>query len=368
MLVFMRFNLTLLTALCLTGFTVPALAQSNPETDMKAVMEEAATQAQPEAAETQEDPNEDFDFTLPDPTQEELAAAEEESPEKESAEKKPKGFDETEGPVSKSNTPDKPKKTTKAPDLGLNTGSTFAVNFVRTSGASFDEATLRISMPVLVNGCVKVKMVPAKVQQLGSNLSITVEKPEVRLSKEPRYSQHSCGMKASGASVDVKINRADLMENGIKQIALKSKGSGGDTYYVEATHDNLTLIPKSTQIFKPNDSVSMPDPLSYWFYPANTVVLSVSRIAGDLSPEIRQLAHNKGMVGLDDTIAGFEQPAGQNKLYFVDQSGATVAKIKEGGTTSVGQIPETQIFSGPQGEYEKQVGLDVMAHLPGLLD
>jgi hypothetical protein len=263
-----------------------------------------------------------------------------------------------EGPASKDDKKDK----------NFTAVNGFTLHFVRDLNVGADEAVLRISQPVSVNGCVDITMEPPVVEQRGAAISITVKQPKIVLNKKPQYSTHGCRMKMTGANADVKLNRADIMENGVKQIAFKVSGAP-DTYMVDVTHNRLTLIPKTSYMFKPNIGMGMPDPMTYWFYPVNTIVLIAPRATQDVTEEITKLAHRNQMVGLEDTLIGFEQPpARENKLYFVDQTGKTAKQIDTEGTVFLGQVPQLTAYRGAQGTYEKETGIDVLAHRPGTLE
>ncbi len=263
----------------------------------------------------------------------------------------------------------------------------FSMNFVRDPKAAPNEATLRLSQSYSVSGCVNIKPMTVTPRIAGQRLEYTVSEPVVTLSKEPQYSQFDCKPSVNTVTTDIVFNRDIILEKKINKVTLRGPG-GQDQYEIYANEHTLSLYTKvrdpmtgkyvkssdgkGKEAFKPLKSTQRDDPLTYWFYPENTLVLYVpgtSENPGQLAERVHELAGKYGMIEAKFAMPGFVSPLkDQNVFYYVDQVGLHANKIRQNGAGPFGNITVKEMFQGPEGPHEKDTVVAVYARLPGLMD
>ncbi len=263
--------------------------------------------------------------------------------------------------------------------------SAYSINFVHKPGAKPNEATLRITQPLSMSGCMSVEPLETQTKILGSQLKITVSDPIVKLSKDAQYAQFGCKQSMNTIMADVTINRDEIMENAISKIVMSGPG-GQDHYDIYVNQHKLSLFTKTKNtltgkdvkvpgdagkiLFKPANLSQRKDSLTHWFYPDNLIILYAAPPPGkDISHDITKLANKNGLIGAEKELPGFSSPlTDKSTLYFIDQTGNLGHKLRAGGPTQFGNITMSEVFQGPQGPYNKEKNLPVYARLPGLLD
>jgi hypothetical protein len=211
---------------------------------------------------------------------------------------------------------------------------------------------------------------PPKVETRldGPQLSIKVSNSMIDVDRKVRYSQFACKQTNAYGGTDIVLNRDELINNAVNQIAFQSASTVTDYYRVDIDKNRLILSPKSTNAFKPFDFGTSRDPLVYWFYPAGTVALSIPNAPpkADLNQAINTLAAQKNLIPVSNVVPDFIPPSQKNNLfYFIDNAG--FVPDGEAGI-ELGMITVPQTFYGPQGAYQKPQNLVVYARKPGLLE
>lgn len=238
------------------------------------------------------------------------------------------------------------------------------IYFVRTPEEKSNEATLRLVTPVSVNGCMNMIPPTVTVRHGAGMMAFKIQDGDVALDKSVRYAHYQCHQGANVAQADIKLNRAELMENNIKSLTFQTDGGAMDRYDVEWSGERLSLIPKNAVAFKPFEGSGRFDPLSHYFYPDSTIVLyapSASKNA-DLSGPISNLATSKGLVPV-------AAPGSNAKAaYFTDPQDILASSLAFGANAYVGTITVPEKFQGPDGVQEREKPLDVYARRPGALD
>ena len=253
----------------------------------------------------------------------------------------------------------------------LLSNSLFSMHFVRTEGAGPDEATLRFSQPVSASGCVNIHAPRAKITGRGSSLRIELGSPAITLDKSVRYAHIDCKQAPSGVQTDIVLNRKQMYEDGVKRITFQNE-FGVDTYNIKLGKNAIAMRPKSRpQLFQPNTQIHNKDPLLHYFYPKNTVILSVpqAKAPGDVYGQVKKLAGQKGLIELQSVVKDFRVLNEDSKnFYFIDQSGMTTADLELGQSNRFGKAVVQETYYGPGGAYEENLAIDIYARLPGALD
>lgn len=245
--------------------------------------------------------------------------------------------------------------------------SSFSINLARGAG---NNPVLRISQPVSASGCFNISMPKPETSFQGPMLWVNVGAPTITIDKTVRYAHIDCPQAPQAVQSDVVLNRDRLIENKVRRMTLKND-FGIDNYTVNLTDSKLELIPQSSTLFKPNRQIKNKNPLVFWFYPENTVVLNVPQAKANdmISDDLNKLASAKGLINLSSVVKDFPQNDTPDKsFYFVDPSGITTKSLSEGGSIHFGEVKTFETFYGPDGAYEQPKALAVFAKLPGQTD
>lgn len=238
------------------------------------------------------------------------------------------------------------------------------IYFVRTTEEKNGEATLRLVTPVSVNGCMNMIPPTVTVRRGAGMMAFKIQDGDVALDKSVRYAHYQCHQGANVAQADIKLNRAELMENNIKSLTFQTDGGAMDRYDVAWSSERLSLIPKNAIAFKPFEGSGRIDPLSHYFYPESTIVL-YAPAAGkntDFSEAIKNLATSKGLAPV--SFSG----ADAKGAYFTDPQDILASSLAFGANAYVGTINVPEKFHGPDGVQEREKPVDVYARRPGALD
>lgn len=252
-------------------------------------------------------------------------------------------------------------------DVGLNLvpRGAFALMVQRVPGVEGD-FNIHASNIGVVSGCIKVEEAVVKVSFAQNKVDITLEEdPKFELNNEEvRYSPYSCDIKTGTLTFDVKLNRDELIERGVKVISLKSKKFG---MYA----DTKIEVSKEKIVFRTQYQGGS-GYLTYWFYPSDTVVVHApsAKAGQDVGPLLDAFAKKNGLVPIKDTFADFETPYWlKNVRYYTDPTGKILGKIGVSEKDiEVGVIQPTQTMYGPSGPEEKPYDMAVFARLPRLYD
>lgn len=241
------------------------------------------------------------------------------------------------------------------------------VYFVRASNNA-NEAVLRLSSPLSVNGCMTIDQPPPVLEAQPPYLRVFLENPSIRIDKEVR--QTACQQAPQFIYSDIILTRDDILATGIDKLVLRNNLLS-DTYKIDITSERITLTPDTQVTFKPQETPGKSNPLEFWFYPANTIILSVpkSENARETYELLKPLANEKNLITLGSVLPGFGQNLDQEtRFYFVDETGALPKQMGEKNSIPFGKIEVTKTFTGMQGPYQVNETLDVFAMRPGYYD
>ncbi|MCB1532658.1 MAG: hypothetical protein KDJ35_07300 [Alphaproteobacteria bacterium] len=253
----------------------------------------------------------------------------------------------------------------------LFSNSSFLVHFVHVPDAPANVAVLRISQPIASSGCMKAEMPAPEMLDQGATLRAKIGAPIVSLYKPLPGSGEDCTQSMSTIYTDIVLNRDDLIENNVRRLTL-ANDFGVEHYAVEVSESALTLHAESNpKLFKPNTHIPGKDPLVYYFYPENTLVLSVPQAKPDqdIYEQVKNLATRRGLIPLQSVVKDFRVLDEDRKVfYFVDQSGRMAKDLTPGQKKPIGQVSIQKMYQGPNGPYATDLNLNVYARLPGTLD
>lgn len=237
-------------------------------------------------------------------------------------------------------------------------------DFIHDPKAEEGDLTLRTDIPIQIHGCYEIHQPEVEQKIAGKSLVLDIKMP-VAMEPQSRDKNPDCNLSNSIAT-NTHIDRDELLEKGINTIQFVTK-YGALYRNMELTQDYVTLRAPG------NDRIK---PYTYWSLPANTVVLSVPMFDKDLmhhDTQLQQLARMAKVTGLTpiETRIPDYMPANDitNRFYFLDTKGDLIEDLKEkSGTVSIGQIHVKEPFYGPNGLYDKEKGIDILASIPGNRD
>lgn len=237
-------------------------------------------------------------------------------------------------------------------------------DFIHDPQADEGDLTFRASIPLQIHGCYEMYKPEIEQEIVGKALVLDVKMPIVlnpyRENKNP-----DCKITDS-ISADIHIERDALLEENVNKMKIVTEHNVINRD-VELTENYITLTTPDNNLIKP---------YTYWSLPSNTVVLSVPMFSEDLmynNTQLQQLARVariKGLVPIETRLADYV-PAENiiNRFYFLDTKGDFLKELKEdGGTISIGHIHIKEPFYGPDGLYDKEKAIDILASIPGEKD
>lgn len=236
--------------------------------------------------------------------------------------------------------------------------------FVHDPKASEDDLVFRAAIPLEVQGCFQVYEPEMKSEIVGKSLNLEVKMPIVT-SPYSSTTKPDCQLRNSFAA-DTRISRKALMDNGVNKFRMKS--------HYGAIMRDLEVTEHFVRISDPGDKRMKP--YTYWTLPPNAVVLSVPMFKGDMldnNTQLQQLARVakiKKLVPIESEVPDYMPAnANTNRFFFLDTRGDVVGLLNETGEPIIiGQVHSKEPFYGPNGLYDKETGVDILATLPGSND
>lgn len=231
----------------------------------------------------------------------------------------------------------------------------YHIYLARVPGGAADAVTLRLSSPVSVTGCLKMKLPKVEIAPLnGPVMRFKVTDGKAELDRTIRYAPFLCPITGGFMTADIPLSRDQLIQNDIKTIALESEFSVTDRFDVDVNSSRLILTPKTRgTAFKAFDGVGGKSAaLVFNFYPENTVVLYASA-PSDVSDAIKGFAAEKNLAVVDVPTDNV------NRLYFTDAGGSIAKRLSPGMAAAIGTL-------GAPAPGARAVTL--YARLPGLYD
>lgn len=246
----------------------------------------------------------------------------------------------------------------------------YAMHLVRPEGMGHLGTAIRISQPVVAQGCMKLVMMKPSLRILGSILQIETQGPAILLNDQAKSISGDCPQESVTPVLDIGLKREFLEDNGISKITMITP-YGQDNFNIELSPESLTLKPETTRVFKPNKEISSGEPLKHWFYPKDTIVLFIPRADNSqaLYKDLNAFAKENGLEPLRLQDDGFTTNENRQKFFlFRDPNQAFSKDLKPHDTKSVGTIDIVENFFNAGTLEKRKKPLDVFVRLPSSSD
>lgn len=249
----------------------------------------------------------------------------------------------------------------------------YTVEMFNNPSVSESDFTLRIASYGVVSGCAEMTKSKQEVNEINDRIQISVKDSEIRVKKrQPRYTNYDCKTNELLSYHDVKFNRDDMIEKGIKKIALRAerKDVTKKKSYQDFGEIEILELTKEKIEFEDYAPVYGKRLVRLWFFPKNTVVLVApnAKQGVDVKDQIRAYGEQElGLTSIEDRFEGFTLKAtANNYVLFQDTNGNIVENLENiGEYNQVGNITLTRTVYGPNGAEEEPFSIPVMATLPG---
>ncbi|MCB1782783.1 MAG: hypothetical protein KDI13_02200 [Alphaproteobacteria bacterium] len=244
---------------------------------------------------------------------------------------------------------------------GLFIRSIYAVRFIRDAQDPLKFVIRMISYGD-VSGCAEIEPAYVEVKNQGPNIKVEVDDAKLHLkNQDPRYSNYDCQSEMNRAYFDLPLDRDTLLNKKIKKIVLKSKDYGTFSDSDVDIDEERLLLTVHSQWGETT--------MTYWFYPANTVILYATGVkqGQNVKSMIRDLGEQNGLIPLQDTLTEFNQPRlMSDTYYFTDPSGKFLQQVKDSGdAVKVGEIAPTRVVFDTNGPKDEPYQVDVFVKQPG---
>lgn len=237
----------------------------------------------------------------------------------------------------------------------------FRFAFVNNPDSDPDKLLMQIIAPNPIQGCAKIYPFEAKKSINGKTLAIDVKFPHI-LPDYNNKNRYDCN-RSTMIGTEIVLSHAELIENEVNAVHLRTK-FGAAPYKLKVTEHMIRMEPQNKML----------ETLEYWILPKNTIILSVPQHKGNLIENHEQLqilariARARGLSPIESIVEGYT-PAGPelNRFYFVDTEGRLSQELEDNnGTTTIGELYSSEEYYGPDGKYDKEIPLEIIAMRPGL--
>jgi hypothetical protein len=247
----------------------------------------------------------------------------------------------------------------------------YDIGFIRHPGAAPGAATLRLTTPLAISGCMHMRQPVVAIIETPPVLRLHLTEAKLELDKSVRYAHFQCDVRSQYAYFELPLTREELLEKNINRIALKS--DAGQFRDIVLDVNEQRVIASSTSTRTNATQMSVPGAggiATFWFYPENTVVLGAPGIKLDAAArdEIDNRARVSGFVPLSDELPGFDPGLGfADNAYFIDRSGRVKRQIETSGKpVAFGTVTTSETYFGPNGQYQQPKNIPIYARLPGV--
>ena len=249
------------------------------------------------------------------------------------------------------------------------------VSLMRMPGMPNNMVTLRLGLEHQMSGCPKLSPLASEVQVFPGEMEVLVADYRLDMRDLPQNPHYECAQGQQTPSADIVLSRDDLIANDTKMLRLRFDRKT-DIYDVVVTPQSILLMPASNALgqstyFKPLNVARVENPLKFWFYPENTMILYAPDVDAktDVSLQIREMAAAQGLEPLETVYPGFRSPVKDpNYFYYVDSKGKYASTVKESPGYVVGQIGVEKSVYGLVADEKIVQNIDVYAKRPGTYD
>lgn len=243
----------------------------------------------------------------------------------------------------------------------------YVVNVFNIPSESESDFTIRYQSYGEVSGCAEMSKARVELKETLDNIKIEARDAEPRVQKrDPRYTNYDCDIKTNRAYFDVKLNRDELIEKGIKTLGLQS------ARYGEFATSELDVSEKKIDILtKTEESENL---ITFWFHPENTVILTVPKASADINiqKEIKDFAKTLGLTPIEDYFNDgneerkYELPyTAKHYAVFLDAQNVYADKVSANQESiKIGELELMRDFYTAQGKTQQPYKVDVQLSIP----
>lgn len=223
------------------------------------------------------------------------------------------------------------------------------VSLVRAADSS-GEAALRLRTALGLNGCYRVGPVAYDIDVNGAYLDITVNGYAIDKLKPGA----ACGAQVQYAQTEIPLDRSLIEANEIQTIRfVLGAGLASDYYDIALSPQRVDITPRSQKVFKLGRSpIDGSAAMGFWYYPANTIVLTAPAIADGTARQaaIDAVARQSGLLPLRSMLPAFDRDGVKGAYYYVDNSGTFKTRLSGGQTATIDST--SMIHARQPGLYE----------------
>lgn len=174
------------------------------------------------------------------------------------------------------------------------------------------------------SGCAKLSNIPVTVEYIANFIRLTYDRYILDTREQLKGTGTTCNTPMPPPVADVVLDRAVLAEKGIQKIRFMYDGQPIEAD-LELTEHRIRLWPSLSRESIPDIQIGnlKSKPSTVWFYPENTVILSVPGAKTEqeqavLKEKLSALATGRGLSPLEDHIPDFKSPLkDKTSFYYV---------------------------------------------------
>ncbi len=246
------------------------------------------------------------------------------------------------------------------------------VSLQRREDLPADYFILRVSLDNAMSGCPKMSKMSADVEFVDRILEIEVFDYSVDMRGLPQNPHYECGGAQEVPAAEIVLGKEELLKRNTDMIRMRL-GKLTDFFDVDISEDWVMISPAQrtgalNKFYQPLRMPGVINPLRLWFYPENTVILTVpdANKQGGSSKGLSEAASRMGLVPLTDIIYDFKSPlAAGGHYYYVDEKGDVAAKVPQGVRRKIGSIAVEKTVYGLEGDEVVTEQTDIFARRPG---
>ncbi len=240
----------------------------------------------------------------------------------------------------------------------------YTVEIMNNPQESESKFTMRLASYGEVSGCATMTPPYVQKEQTNDTIKLNVLDPQLRVNTyAPRYSPYDCDININRSFMDIEFDRDDLINRGIKHIALRSELYG--EFFTSDLEINEQKIDLKTKTAVGEHLVT------FWFFPQNTVILHTptSKRGVDVTGLLREYGVSNGLVPIEETFEKFFWPDNNqyNYAFFTDPSGELAEQTQISGEIMIpfGTITPARTVYDATGAKQEPYDVTVYVSVPG---
>lgn len=230
----------------------------------------------------------------------------------------------------------------------------YTLSFVRKNHTLDNTTYLRLTgVGGAINGCMTVQGPLHVTETRGIFLWITLSPALLDIDKNSPNGR--CAQTMKTPVTDIPIDITSIRENNITMIAFETS-LGVERFKIEHTENSIRLTPSGSGIIRSaKPTPTNPEPLSYVFYPENTLILYSpdAHPDQDIKEALKTAAKKNGLSVEPDFL---ETQESDNRIYAIDTTGRFADSLDSDTSVSLGTISaqrrNARVFARLPGLYE----------------